>query len=167
MNFIITGIDVLSFSSRIVEASRLRTDNLNVRISITALPVYDNQNLVFSFTIEYHFADRTEGEPGIMQIEVSLKYAYDNAIGLFNTSDSPGIILQKEELKAYLSLSYTTIRGIFFEKVRGTQLHSFYIPIINPEFLYQKFVEVMDEMKEEIKAAVVEIKRLNESEYKA
>ena len=122
------------------------TDMTENRVSflgtnIAHLTAYDLEEKKFLFGFELLFTNNSESNNSEYKFRFNFHFIIDNLEEMYNLNEDGLPVFQKLFVATLSGISYSTLRGIVFEKTRKSNWDSIVLPVINPMNLLDSWIE--------------------------
>lgn len=126
-------IDIVE--SSVKEVSEKRTGEFNIKVAHTTMHNLKNQRIKIGLYIELSSKDNYNG--GKANFIIDFHFQVGNLKNLYELNEENHPIFSGLFIATLLGLSFSTARGIIFERLSNTNLQGIILPIVDPKNILQ------------------------------
>ena len=105
------------------------------------LTAYNLEDKKFLFGLELLLTNNNESNNSECKFRYNFHFIIDNLEEMYNINNEGLPVFQKLFVGTLSGISYSTLRGIVFEKTRKSNWDSIILPVINPTNLLDSWIE--------------------------
>jgi len=111
----------------------------SLETNIAHLTAYNLEEKKFLFGLELLFTNKSNNSE--CKFRFNFHFIIDNLEEMYNLSEDGLPVFQKLFVSTISGISYSTLRGIVFEKTRESNWNSIVLPVINPTNLLDSWIQ--------------------------
>jgi hypothetical protein len=113
----------------------------SLETNIAHLTAYNLDEKKFLFGLELLFTNNNESNNSECKFRFNFHFIIDNLEEMYNLNEDGLPVFQKLFVGTLSGISYSTLRGIVFEKTRKSNWDSIVLPVINPTNLLDSWID--------------------------
>ena len=113
----------------------------SLETNIAHLTAYNLEDKKFLFGLELLLTNNNESNNSECKFRYNFHFIIDNLEEMYNINNEGLPVFQKLFVGTLSGISYSTLRGIVFEKTRKSNWDSIILPVINPTNLLDSWIE--------------------------
>lgn len=126
-------------SVNINDTDMTENDVPSLETNIAHLTAYNLEEKKFLFGLELLFTNKSNNSE--CKFRFNFHFIIDNLEEMYNLSEDGLPVFQKLFVGTISGISYSTLRGIVFEKTRESNWNSIVLPVINPTNLLDSWIQ--------------------------